>query len=334
MNSIIQIVLVFAAIVILVGLHFVRGRSKTVLLWAGIVIALMVGFRILGSLSTQNKYESFRTLTMENVAQGDQLALQNQALFNVTKNALVTYEDFAFETYRFVYLASVGRFYVAVLSVDETRSYADGRFYQADMERLDGIDTLVFLDCEHGTVFALDEHELIGRSLDLFSMQASDDAVAYKVYHPYSEKTFAYYASFFLVSERSAILYTGSPTLSPSVYFFPIVGGENQSVFDWVDSFLLGSNSEILIVAGTEVKAVRMTVDVEIDDGLIHSLSYDIDELTIHGGSNYLLQGYCMKYNGTIYYVDDLLRLRSIGSTLVHEDNVDLATWTQSIPVS
>lgn len=334
MNSIIQIVFVFAAIVILVGLRLLHGRSKTVLLWVGIVIALMVGFRILGSLSTQTKYEWFRTVTMENVDAGDQLALQNNDLFNVTKNAKVTYEDFVFETYRFVYLAPVGRYYVAVLSVDATQTYADGRFYQADTERLKGIDTMIFLDCEHGTVFAFDEHELIGRSIDLFSMQASDDAVAYKVYHPFSEKTFAYYASFFLYSEHSAILYTGSPTLSPSLYFFPIIGGENQGVFDWVDSFLLGSDSQILIVAGTGVKAVRMTVDVEIYDGLIHSLTYDIDDLTIHGGTNYLRQGYFIQYDGAIYYVDDFLRLRSIGSTVVIQENVDLANWTQFVPMS
>ncbi|MCK7461884.1 MAG: hypothetical protein MZU84_07430 [Sphingobacterium sp.] len=54
-----------------------------------------------------------------------------------------------------------------MLSVDATRTVADGRFYQADMERLEGIDTLIFLDCEHGTVFALDERELIGKSIDL-----------------------------------------------------------------------------------------------------------------------------------------------------------------------
>jgi hypothetical protein len=334
MSHIIQIVLIFAAILLLVGLRLLDGRSKAVLLWIGIAFALLVGIRILGSISTHNRYDWFRTLNMENVEAGDQLALQNHALFNVTKNAFVTYEDFAFETYRFVYLAPVGRFYVAVLSVDESQTYADGRFYQADTERIEGIDTLMFLDCEHGTMFAFDEHELIGKSIDLFSMQASDDAVAYKVYHPYSEKTFAYYASFFLYSEKSAILYTGSPTLSPSLYFFPIVGGEDPGVIDWVDAFLLGSDSQMLIVVGDEAKALRMTIDIEISDGLIHSLSYDIDDLTIHGGSNYLLEGYRMLYNGTIYYVDDDLRLRSIGSTVIHEEHVDLADWTDAIPTT
>lgn len=332
--NIIQIVLVFVAIALLVGLNLLRGRKKAMLLWIVVIFALLLGFRILGSISIRTEVESFRTLKMENVEAGDQLALQDHELFNLTKNALVRYEDFAFQAYRFVYLAPVGRFYVAVLSVDVAQTYADGRFYQADMERIDGIDRLVFLDPKHGTMFALDEHELIGRSLDLLSMQASDDAVAYKIHHPYSEKTFAYYVSFFLFSEHSSILFTESPTLSPSVYFFPILGGENQGVFDWIDLFYWGDSSIALIVTQGEAKAVRMTSDITIYDGLIHSLSYDFDDLTIHGGETYLLQGYCMRYEGIIYYVDDDLRLRSIGSTVIYEESVDLANWTQFVPVS
>ncbi|MCK7461883.1 MAG: hypothetical protein MZU84_07425 [Sphingobacterium sp.] len=79
MNSIIQIGFVLAAIALLVGLRLLHGRNKAVLLWIGIGAALLVGFRILGGISTRNGHEWFRTLEMENVEAGDQLALQNQA---------------------------------------------------------------------------------------------------------------------------------------------------------------------------------------------------------------------------------------------------------------
>jgi hypothetical protein len=314
-------------------------KKRTIVLLVGLsVLVVAGGIRLLGVLHLAGSiHESFRTLTMENVAPGDELTLSgengNGRLYNATQHDWVTYRDFEFKHYRFVYLSKIDRHYVAVLSLDESKTYADGRFYQADRERLDTIDQLVFLDVDRATMFALDENELIGRSIDLFSMQASAEGVAYKVYHPFSDKTFAYYASYFLYSEHIAILFTGSPTLSPSVYFFPILGGEDQGVFDWIDAFYWGDSAIALIVAQGEATAVRTIFDIQIENGYIQSFGVNFDDLTIHGGTTHLLQGYCMRYEGTIYYVDDDLRLRSIGSTVVHEENVDLAHWTQFIPM-
>lgn len=325
-------------VVLIAGLWRMRGQRKTGQLLILVVLVFLFGLRLLtGGVVFRPFDEAFYSLKMENVDPGDELILSGEVgtlgLYNATKHVWVTYENFEFEHYHFVYLAKVDRSYVAVLSLDESKTYGDGRFYQADRERLDTIDRLVFVDVDHATMFQFDENELIGRSIDLFSMQASAGGIAYKVYHPYSETTFAYYVSCFLHSENSSILYTGSPTLSPSLYFFPILGGENSGAFDWVDAFYWDDSSIALIVAQGEAKAVRTILDVDVEDGYIHSVGLDFDELTIHGGTTYLLQGYCMRYEGTIYYVDDDLRLRSIGSTVVHEENVDLAHWTQFVPM-
>lgn len=300
------------------------------------VFVFLWGVRLSGFRGSSLDAETFRNVDIQNVEAGDELVIRlrdgKKQLYNATKDDWVMYENFAFQHYEFVYLAEVGDFTVAVISTDPAQSFEDGRFYQADMERLEGIDQLLFLDKNHAVMHAFDERELIGRSIDLFSMQANADIVAYKVFHPYSDKTFAYYASFFLYSEHGASMFTMSPTLSPSIYFYPIIGGQSEGVVDNIDAFLLGRSSEMLIVAPNAVEAIRITIDVTIVDGYIQSYGPSIDELSIAGGDALILQGYCMVLNGRIYYLDADRNLRVLGQSGILVEDVGLSNWTDSIP--
>jgi hypothetical protein len=263
---------------------------------------------------------------MENVQSTDTLTIAlhqgTPQLYNATEQAFVVYKDFAFRNYGFVYLAEVGRFYVAVLSVNHNASYADGRFYQADLERIDDCDRLIFIDKTNQTIHLLRKVELIGRSIDLFSMQTDGERVAFRVYRPYSERPLAYYMVTFFYSQKSQMSSAQFVTLSPAVHF---PGGTDA---EEVVNFLLGKNGVYLILRNNEAQAWRATTSMTIQDGFIMSHQTQTVNLGIPGGATYLLQGYYLLIDGRIYYVDDQSNVRALNHYGIIKENVDLSDWT------
>lgn len=303
-------------------------------------ISLGVGLILLINVMSQSEYSDwFRDLEIENIALDDDIAIESidgmKVLYNNTTDEELTYKSFTFDQFQPVFLSKVEKFYVIVFSQDTSKAYEDGRFYQGDYERFRQIDFLAFIDTENGYIHSLRDVELFARTIDLFSFMANDTSLVYKLYHHYSDKTFAYGFVSFFYSENASSQLSFIPTLEVGAFFYPMsdVQDVEGAIHDNVTNVVFGEDDTMLFTTDDGVIALTVTIQVSYrDDGLISGYSYGSDQLTPLDSQIYLQQGYYTEVDNIIYYVNNDMNLKILGSNLVTIPITDLEHWTDMIP--
>ncbi|MBI9008599.1 MAG: hypothetical protein JEZ05_01085 [Tenericutes bacterium] len=303
-------------------------------------ISLGVGLILLINVMSQSEYSDwFRDLEIQNIALDDDIAIESidgiKVIYNNTTDEELTYKSFTFDQFQPVFLSKVEKFYVIVFSQDTSKAYEDGRFYQGDYERFRQIDFLAFIDTENGYIHSLREVELFSRSIDLYSFMANDTSLVYKLYHHYSEKTFAYgFISFFYTENASSQL-SFIPTLDVGAFFYPMTDVQNVegAIHDNVTKVVFGEDDIMLFTTDDGVICLEINIEVSYrEDGLISGYSYGSEELTYLDNQIYLHQGYYTEVGNSIYYINNNMDLRKLGSNQVTIPITDLEHWNDMIP--
>lgn len=275
---------------------------------------------------------------INNINLNDSLSIRTidgkKQLYNDTLNESIQFKNLDFKFLQPVFLSQVDNYYVVVFSLDGNKTYEDGRFYQGDLELQKSMDKLAFIDVEHAYIHELRKVELIGRTIDLFSMDSNDTSVAYKVYHYYSDLTFAYYFTTFSYAEKISLSQTYSITLEAGIYFYPMVQGHETegAIQDNVTNFGWANDNYCIFNTEEGVKVGHFDIETYISDGFITGSSWRYNDLTFYDSEIYLQQGYYTVRHNLIYYVDNNMNLYELRGAGVLGPITDLEHWTDSIP--
>ena len=338
----IQGIFIFSIIFIGISVFVIAKKKYKVLSISFLVLCISIGIGVLAinTVVSQSEYSDwFRNLKIENITINDDLSIKDiegkKVLYNNTIKEELNYSNFSFDSFMPVYLSKTNGFYVVVFSKDSNKTYDDERFYQGDYERFRQVDFIAFIDTEHGYIHALRDVELFGRSIDLSSFMSNNTALVYKIFHHYSEKTFAYGFATFLYSDRSSILFSIIPTLDVGAFFYPMtsVHDVEGAIHDNVTHLVFGEDDTMVFTTDEGVIGISISINVSYRDGLITGYGYNSDLLSSLDGLIYLQQGYYTEVNNIIYYVDNDMNLKRLGSSQIIGNITDLELWTNSIPV-
>lgn len=323
-------------LVIILGLLFIFKKLRLfVCIGSALLIIVLVSAFIYGVSSNASEEDILRHLSIEELETGDTLSIKGNKgkkhLYNETISEWVEYQDFTYKSHQFVFLERIGDFYIAVLSKNPDKEYSDGRFYQADFERIPEADKLVFIDMKNSSLHILRKNELVGRTIDLKTIQASDTGLAYKVFHQFSDLTYAYFFTTFYYADLTSTSHTFMPTLDAGAFDKLPHEGDNK-IANNVQHFEWANDNIAIFKSKNGVEIVQTLLSHRTQNGLRVSTKITTNRHEYIADLIYVQEGYYTSKNNLIYYVDNDMSLKVIGDTKVVGVITDLENWLDSIP--
>jgi hypothetical protein len=105
------------------------------------------------------------------------------------------------------------------------------------------------------------------------------------------------------------------------------------AIHDNVTHLVFGEDDTMVFTTDEGVIGISISINVSYRDGLITGYGNNSDVLSSLDGLIYLQQGYYTEVNNIIYYVDNDMNLKRLGSSLIISSITDLEQWMNSIPV-
>lgn len=290
-----------------------------------IVIFILLLWQIPLLFQHSNQYNvrsslNFNRINIAHESTNNGLIIKNKSgtniLYDNIKNQEVTYfkdkKDVSSILYTPVYLRNLRNYYLVVFSTNQNKDYSAGRFIQGEYDFFNA-DQLCFIRKSDGVMIFFKDYELIGKTIDLNTIENIDNFVIYRVFVDF--ETDISFVGLYEIDETIRINIT---TIITKIHYH----GEDYS---YVKKFVT-SNDFVFMWTNSYNKVF---VNTKKDGGHL-----SMNPITSYMDQTYIIEGYFTNYNGDIYYVDNDLKIRKLnvkGEDLFIADVINLSNWESQL---